>query len=454
MKEQKKLSPKKYIETKARTLPVYKCWINPDWNEAGMANVVVSRIHVSGNLTAGVYLVDLMCLGIKETIYFFNQPKEDLEKKLGIEQWAFTEVDYNLAHNIVYAGHDFAADYDILPHKEFATTKFILDDDTEAIPLLDVPTGDEEGKPRLIVASDYNYRPALQKLIKNAGEGNYSFIINDFDGEDEEDSEDEDDFSEDEMQTELDDIEIDYIDFNDTRNASDDELQEAYNSGTRSVADEKIIYVETMMRLVNETDPGWIRDEDVIFASEDFKLFEAKTGLHLQIFNEHEKHISQLVAEINSIVSVTTIDSGQDAAYFKLFEKYAQQEFLSFMVLNAMPLITLITNLEHLQNKLNEYPPLVQLTIAALSLALQQKSVDSHFNFITDASVAEEAFPGYKLIHAMHHKIFWVVKALHAMNTDNTEQIKHYHSLLSITSIGGKLKFAYAIRFGDWLEKR
>jgi hypothetical protein len=53
----------------------------------------------------------------------------------------------------------------------------------------------------------------------------------------------------------------------------------------------------------------------------------------------------------------------------------------------------------------------------------------------------------------LHHKVFWAVKALHAMNNDNKEQIQHYHSLLSLTGIGGKLKYAYAVRFADWLEK-
>jgi hypothetical protein len=51
-----------------------------------------------------------------------------------------------------------------------------LEEDTDSIPLIDVPVG-EEGKPHLIVNRSYNYGPVLQKLKKNAGEGNYYFTL-------------------------------------------------------------------------------------------------------------------------------------------------------------------------------------------------------------------------------------------------------------------------------------
>src|SRR5688500_818301 len=126
------LSPKKYIETKARSLPLYKCLVNKDWEESKMADVIVMRRHNNGHITAGIYLVDLLCLGIKDTFYFFNEPEQELEDRYGQNFYeVFVEIDYSLAHNIIYAGHDFAMEYDIPPHREFAITKFILEDDTD-----------------------------------------------------------------------------------------------------------------------------------------------------------------------------------------------------------------------------------------------------------------------------------------------------------------------------------
>ena len=173
--KQHKLSPQKYIEMRARSLPVYKCLVNEDWKKSMLASVIILRKHVNGNVTAGLYLVDLFCLGIKDTFFYFNEDEESLMEKSAAH--AFIEIDYPLAHNIIYAGHDFAAEFEIQPSKLFSTTKYILEDDDENIPLIHIHTGDENGNPNLWVDESYNYAPILEKLKKHAGEGNYHFFI-------------------------------------------------------------------------------------------------------------------------------------------------------------------------------------------------------------------------------------------------------------------------------------
>jgi hypothetical protein len=172
MKQQ--LSPKKYIETRARTLPIYKCLINKDWEDDRFGNVIVVRRHSNNNITAGLYLMDLLCLGVKDTSYIFNDDEEVLLDF--IEKSDFIEIEYNLAHNIIYAGHDYAYEFEIAPHKDFAITKFILEEDNDSIPLIDIEVGDEEdGFPHLIVSRTYNYEPIIEKLKTYAGEDNFYF---------------------------------------------------------------------------------------------------------------------------------------------------------------------------------------------------------------------------------------------------------------------------------------
>jgi hypothetical protein len=67
-----------------------------------------------------------------------------------------------LAYNITYAGHDFTMDLDIHPHKEFQTTKYILEEDNNDIPLIQIPIGDKKGNPHLLVSSGDNYKAALK----------------------------------------------------------------------------------------------------------------------------------------------------------------------------------------------------------------------------------------------------------------------------------------------------
>src|SRR2546423_4396023 len=117
------LSPEKYIQTRARSLPIYKCFVTKDWEDYGIANVVILRRHANGNITAGIYMVDLFCLGIKDTFYFFNEPEEEIFERINIDNMYLQEASYNFAHNIIYAGYDFALGFDIQPHKNFSITK-------------------------------------------------------------------------------------------------------------------------------------------------------------------------------------------------------------------------------------------------------------------------------------------------------------------------------------------
>lgn len=162
------------------------------------------RKHVNGNITLGVYLVDLLCLGVKDTWYMFNTPEEEVDERFDMAHGYLTETDYTTAHNIIYAGHDFAADFEIAPHKDFGFTRYILEEDDDRIPLVEIPVGDEEGKPVLIVSRTDNYGAALQKLEKHAGEGNYSlsFSDDDFDSDYIDEHDDDSDASIDDIEAE------------------------------------------------------------------------------------------------------------------------------------------------------------------------------------------------------------------------------------------------------------
>jgi hypothetical protein len=176
------LSPENYIRQKARNLPVLECLINTDWEDEKIAHIVVARQHTTGNITLGIYLVDLLCLGVKETGYAFNiSPLEYREK---IEQFTdgdqFDRISYELAHNIVYAGVEFAEDYSFKPHKDFtSTTCFILDDDTDDIPLMDIECG-HNGLPAYMPSPEDNsirIKQVTAQLEREAGPENY-FILN------------------------------------------------------------------------------------------------------------------------------------------------------------------------------------------------------------------------------------------------------------------------------------
>lgn len=50
------LSPENYIRNKVRTLPIYECLVNSNWEKSKMVHVVIARRHTNGNITACFYL--------------------------------------------------------------------------------------------------------------------------------------------------------------------------------------------------------------------------------------------------------------------------------------------------------------------------------------------------------------------------------------------------------------
>jgi len=183
------LSPEKYIRKKARKLPIHECWINKDWENDRLANISVARKHTNGNLTIGFYLVDLNCLGIKDANAIFNiHPDEYLEILEKLQQnFDMEKIAYPLAHNIIYSGLEYAKDYGFAPHKEFELAKFILEEDTEDIELMEIDCGGDDGKPLYIRGpheTDIRASQIIAQLEATAGHGNFDYVYGELEDDD------------------------------------------------------------------------------------------------------------------------------------------------------------------------------------------------------------------------------------------------------------------------------
>lgn len=168
------ISPEKYILTKARKLPLWKCYINESWHEMGKGSLIVSRKHLNGNITCGFYLIDLFCVGVKDSFYLFNISEKEFEDVLDemSEKEDLLELKYPLAHNIIYGSVDFAEEFKFKPHKSFQLTRHILEDDTEGIEFIDVPFGIDD-KPAVVVSEENPMLNIIKHLEKVVGKDNY-----------------------------------------------------------------------------------------------------------------------------------------------------------------------------------------------------------------------------------------------------------------------------------------
>lgn len=211
------LSPENYIRQRARNLPLSQCLINDGWDDSGLAYIIISREHINGNLTVCFYLVDLLCLGVKDTFFRFNISKWEYDEMIEkfTETISMSVVEYNLVHNIIFAALEFAEEIGFKPHKDFESiTQYMLEEDDEKIPLIDIACGDENGRPYYIqgeIDSDAKARQILNHLDKEVGPNNYDYLLSDemdedfddegfddegFDDKDFEDKDFEDNYSE------------------------------------------------------------------------------------------------------------------------------------------------------------------------------------------------------------------------------------------------------------------
>jgi len=170
-------TPEAQIRTRARNLKIRKCYISEDWENIRECNILITREHINGNLTFGVFLTDLALFGVKDVLYAFNMSKDkfsDFIKEIKSNEH-LEEIDYNLAHNIIYGSVDYANEYGFKPAKNYLTGKYILEEDNDDIPLIDVEFG-EGGLPTIFCSDDEPRTKEIYQLSKIAGEGNYQLI--------------------------------------------------------------------------------------------------------------------------------------------------------------------------------------------------------------------------------------------------------------------------------------
>lgn len=169
---------KKSIIERAREFPIFECVINPQWEKEGFAQILLSRRQPNGKLVLGAFLVDICCLGLKNTFCKTEIPLEDYEtlKDRMYQETLCTYCDPAHAVKIIYGAIRYSKNLGFEPQKDFALSSFILDEPSEEDSFVDIKFG-KEGKPFYIAGPDDNVDYIMRKLSKSVGEGNFHFIV-------------------------------------------------------------------------------------------------------------------------------------------------------------------------------------------------------------------------------------------------------------------------------------
>jgi hypothetical protein len=178
MQQQQQLSPVKYIISKGPLLPFHECFINEGWAEKGMAIVTISKKMPSGKFIIGLYMVDMYCLGLKDT--FFKFSVDDINYASFLEELdqnhPLVKSEINLVHNLIFGAIDYAEDLGFTPNKDFKITEHLLNTELIDDGINEIEFG-KDGKPLFIAGPHDNTNRIIGILEKSVGEGNYDYIL-------------------------------------------------------------------------------------------------------------------------------------------------------------------------------------------------------------------------------------------------------------------------------------
>lgn len=164
----------------ARGYPIEGCWAQKNWEDGGLAVIVVARRQPNGNLVFGSYLVDTYCLGLKDAYCNADIPSGHFHREMLPMMYSAagqpTKISPDLAHEIIYGGIEYAQQFGFRPHRDFDLAQLVLDP-PDAHPRTGRVKFGKDGKPFFVQGPHDNVEAVLRQLDRTVGKGNYLYMF-------------------------------------------------------------------------------------------------------------------------------------------------------------------------------------------------------------------------------------------------------------------------------------
>jgi hypothetical protein len=167
---------------KARQFPIIECIINHDWDaseDSGLVRIVLARQGPEDSIIFGTYMVDMYCLGLKDTHSGVAPTRAQFDQEIVFrlfQDGQEADCPIDLAHQIIYQAIDYAAQFGFKPQKDFRHSQFVLEK-RGTLPEQHHLTFGKDGKPLYIAGPYDNARAIVARLEQKAGSGNYNYLV-------------------------------------------------------------------------------------------------------------------------------------------------------------------------------------------------------------------------------------------------------------------------------------
>lgn len=164
----------------AGTWPLHEVLLSEEWaDEGAIIQIVVARRSPRDQIAAGVFLVDLGCLGVKNAfarLFESHHDYQELVREMGSRQ-TMIPADLNLIAKILDEGVSYARRFGFEPNPDYGQAKRILGEADPKASSVRVPLGGPEGKPFFVAGPYDNVDRILAKLTKAAGPDGFHYIV-------------------------------------------------------------------------------------------------------------------------------------------------------------------------------------------------------------------------------------------------------------------------------------
>ena len=111
----------------AAQYPVYECHINECWHDEGLATIFIVRQLPNLKYILGTYLVDTLCLGLKNTFCNANLLYSSIKTVLGKTPMEMISIEYEDARSIILGAIQYATGLGFEPNKDWDDSKHIVE---------------------------------------------------------------------------------------------------------------------------------------------------------------------------------------------------------------------------------------------------------------------------------------------------------------------------------------
>lgn len=161
--------------------PLLECLIPKEWQDTkNILQIVVARHSPQGQVAAGVFLVDLACLGVKNGFPAVFSSQREYEQKLRrhvTERQQMMKANLSLAAKIIREAAEYAARLGFRVHPDAAEAMPILGDANPDACDVPIPLGGPDGKPMYIAGPYDNAQAIMNRLLRTLGPNGFTYLV-------------------------------------------------------------------------------------------------------------------------------------------------------------------------------------------------------------------------------------------------------------------------------------